>query len=256
MAWVFGIVAAALTAFLSWTLISPRGQWRALIGWSVGDIHRDEPSGTAYALRRLGAALSLLGILAVAAFAAAPVIRDQIPSEPDTAESPIELMWGPVQPVVVNRIVVPVSAGSPGLVEMPVLGYQSFADGTPTYVTRLSDFRLLGRDNPPGLVGDLPPIGNGALDFADIVINVRGPLLCVPREVVVAEFELDIRIAVYYGLPRNPDGTEGDSVAACSADAPVTTSVLIPLQLSAPLGDRAILDFAGDQIPEVGIIED
>ncbi|MDH6180341.1 hypothetical protein M2152_000523 [Microbacteriaceae bacterium SG_E_30_P1] len=255
MAWVFGVVAVGLTVFLLWTLISPRGQWRALVGWSVRDIHRDEPSGTGYALRRLGAAISLLGILTVAGFAAAPFIRDQTAAAPTHVASPIELMWGPVQPVVINRIIVPSGAPSGAFPEMPVLGYQSFADGTPNYVSRLQDFRLLGRDTPPGMVGDLPPIGNGAMDFADIVLNVRAPLLCVPREIVLVESADDVRVGVFYGLPSNPDGTENDSVAGCPTTASVTTSVLIPLQLGAPLDGRPVLTLGGEPIDEVGLID-
>lgn len=253
MAWVFGVLAVALAVFLLWTLIAPRGQWRALVGWSVGDIHRDEPSGTGYALRRLGAGLALLGIVTVAGLAFAPTVRTTTAQAP--AEGPIELMWGGVRPYVVDRIVTPLAAPSGNFVEMPVLGFQSFADGTPNYVARLDDFSLLGRNSPPGYVGDLPPVGNGALDFADIVINVRGPLLCIPREVVMIQSEADIRVGVFYGLPQGPEGAEGDSVSGCPQNAAVTGSVLIPLQLGAPLDGRPILNLAGEPIEEVGIID-
>ena len=253
MAWVFGVLAVALAVFLLWTLLAPRGQWRALVGWSVGDIHRDEPSGTAYALRRLGAGLGLLGILTVAGFAVAPSLQTNAERVPE--QTAIELMWGGVRPFVVDRIITPLGAPSGAFPEMPVLGFQSFADGTPNYVARLDDFRLLGRDSPPGYVGEVPPIGNGALDFADIIVNVRGPLLCIPREVVMVESEADIRIGVFYGLPQGPEGAEGDSIAGCPTNAAVTGSVLIPLQLSAPLEGRPILNLAGEPITQVGIIE-
>lgn len=254
MAWVFGVLAVLLTVFLLWTLFAPRGQWRALVGWSVGDIHRDEPSGTAYALRRLGAGIGLLGIVTVAAFAAAPSLvssQEQAP-EPDA----IELMWGDVRPDVVNRIITPIGVSPEGgLVQMPILGYQSFEEETPSYVTRLDDFRLLGRITPPGYVGELPPIGNGALDFADLVVNVRGPLLCIPREVVMFQSEESVKIAVYYGLPTSSDGVEGDNAGSCPVDSPVTGSVLIPLQLAAPLDGRPVLTLSDEEIPEVGIID-
>lgn len=253
MAWVFGVLAVALAVFLLWTLVAPRGQWRALVGWSVADIHRDEPSGTAYALRRLGAGLGLLGILTVSGLAIAPTLGSNAGRAPDA--SPIELMWGSVRPEVVNRVIVPLGAPSGNFVEMPILGFQSFADGTPNYVARLDEFTLLGRESPSGYVGDLPPVGNGALDFANIIVNVRGPLLCIPREVVMIQSEADIRIGVFYGLPRGPEGAEGDSVAGCPADAGVTSSVLIPLQLGAPLDDRPILTLSGEPITEVGIID-
>lgn len=250
---MFGVLAVLLTVFLLWTLFAPRGQWRALVGWSVGDIHRDEPSGTAYALRRLGAGIGLLGIVTVAALSAAPTLVSSQEQAPE--KSAIELMWGDVRPDVVNRIITPVGTAPAGLVEMPILGYQSFEEETPSYVAQLDDFRLLGRITPPGYVGELPPIGNGALDFADLVVNVRGPLLCIPRQVVMFQSETSVQIAVYYGLPTGPDGAEGDSVAGCPIDASVTGSVLIPLQLAAPLDGRPVLTLTGEEIPEVGIID-
>lgn len=250
---MFGVLAVLLTVFLLWTLFAPRGQWRALVGWSVGDIHRDEPSGVAYALRRLGAGIGLLGIATVTLFAAAPsfVSSEAQAPQPDI----IKEMWGDVRPDVVNRIITPLGGAPGGLVEMPVLGYQSFSEETPSYVSRLDDFRLLGRITPPGYVGELPPIGNGALDFADIVVNVRGPLLCIPRQVVMFQSETSVQVAVYYGLPTGPDGAEGDSIAGCPADAAVTGSVLIPLQLAAPLDGRPVLTLTGEEIPEVPIVD-
>ena len=253
MAWVFGVLAIALALFLLWTLVAPRGQWRALVGWSVGNIHRDEPSGTAYALRRVGAGLGLLGILTVAGIAIAPTLQTNAARAPE--QGAIELMWDGVRPYVVDRVITPLSAPSGRFVEMPVLGFQSFADGTPNYVARLDDFNLLGRGSPPGYVGDVPPVGNGALDFADIIVNVRGPLLCIPREVVLFESLEDIRVGVFYGLPQGPEGAEGDSVAGCPTNAAVTGSVLIPLQLGSPLDGRPVLNLAGEPITEVGIID-
>ncbi len=253
MGWVLGVVTGLLAAVFLWGLVAPRSMWRSLVGWSVSDTYRNEPGGATYGLRRVvsGAGLlAILGITGVAVVGAAERAPGDAP--PPTA---LELMWGDVAPRVVNRIIVPVGEAPAGLVEVPIESYQDFDDGTPSYVSLLDEFTLLGDDDVPGYVGTVPPVGNGALDFADIVINVRGPLLCVPRAVVMFQTEESIRIGIFYGLPTSEDGVEADSVEGCSLASSVTGSVLIPLQLAEPVGDRAVLSLDGSPLAEVPPID-
>ncbi|MDO7881268.1 hypothetical protein [Antiquaquibacter soli] len=254
MGWVFGIVAFSLGLLFLWGLVAPRGQWRSLVGWSVADEHDAEPGGTAYGVRRLVSGLALVSLLAVVGVSASSAIA-RTPTQ-ERPETPLQAMWGTVAPTVVNRIVTSAPGAPPGLVEIPVAAYQDFEDDIPGYVTRLREFELLGDADPNGLVGDLPPVGNGALDFADIVINVRGPILCIPRAVVLVQTDTEVRVGVYYGLPTADDGTERDSVAGCPVDSTVTGSILIPLQLAAPLGERPVVALDGTPISEVPVIEE
>lgn len=253
--WVLGIAAFSLGLVLLWGLIAPRGQWRALVGWSVSDAHQYEPGGTAYGLRRLVSGIGLLGLVAVVGLSASAAIARSPGEAPP--ETPLEAMWGDVEPRIVNRIVTPAAAAPAGLVEFPVLAYQSFDDtGIPGYLSGLDEFELLGDADPNGYVGELPPVGNGALDFADLVINVRGPVLCVPRVIVMTETETEVRVGVFYGLPPADDGAEPDSVAGCPADATITGSLLIPLQLGSPLGERPVVALDGTPISEIPVIEE
>lgn len=254
MGWVFGIAAFSLGLVFLWGLVAPRGQWRALAGWSVADEHAHEPGGTTYGLRRLISAIGLISLLVVGGVTASTALARTPTDAPP--ETPLEAMWGPVAPSVINRMIVSAPSAPAGLVDTPVVAYQSFDDGIPSYVVQLPDFALLGEATPNGIVGDAPPVGNGALDFADLVLNVRGPILCIPRVVVFMETEQDVRVGVFYGLPPGDDGVERDSIAGCPAESTVTGSVLIPLQLASPLGDRPVLALDGAPISEVPIIED
>lgn len=254
MGWVLGVVTGVLVVVFLWGLIAPRSMWRSLVAWSVSDTYRNEPGGAAYGMRRVVSGVGLVAVLGITGVAVAGAAA-RAPGEPP-APSSLELMWGDVAPRVVNRIVVPVGEAPAGLVEVPIDAYQDFDDGIPSYVSLLPGFDLLGDDNVSGYVGTIPPIGNGALDFADLVVNVRGPLLCVPRAVVMFQTEESISIGVFYGLPTAEDGTEtGDSVAGCPLDSPVTGSILIPLQLTEPVGDREVLSLDGSPIAEVPVID-
>ncbi len=253
MGWLFGFLAFSLGLVFLWGLLAPRGQWRALAAWSVADQHRHEPGGATYGLRRLISALGLLGLVVVVGVSASSALA-RVPGAAPT-HGPLTLMWGDPAPLVVNRIVAPDAAAPPGLTEIPISGYQSYDDGDlPAYLSGLREFELLGNDDPSGYVGTYPPIGNGALDFADIVINVRGPILCIPRSVVVVQSDTEVRVGVFYGLPRAADGSEPDSLAGCPADATLTGSVLIPIDLGAALGERALLGLDGSPLSEVPVI--
>jgi hypothetical protein len=251
VSWVFGVVAVTLGIFLLWGLLAPRSQWRVLSSWSVADPHRDEPGGAAYGMRRLFSGLGVLG-LGVVVFVASTSYFESLPGPP-APPTQLEAMWGSPTPRIVDRIFTPVGAGPTDLVEMPVLGYQEFDEeaGPPTYVGGLQPFTLLGVLDPPGYIGTIPAVGFAAIDSADLLVHVRGPLLCLPRAAVVTESETTVQIAIYYGLPDPADGSVPDNAAGCGTDDPVTSSVLIPIRLGSPLGDREVQSLDGAPIERV-----
>lgn len=145
-----------------------------------------------------------------------------------------------------------------------IFGYQAIgADGPPAYLLDVPRYSRLGVAVPPGLVGNYPGDGFTAAGSAEILINVLGPLLCIPREVVIEETETTVRIAVYFGLPDAPDAPAGSvpeaeagaaaaaAAAACQQDAPIKESLLMSLELSAELGDRSVETATGIAIPRI-----
>jgi hypothetical protein len=236
-----------------WGVIAPRSQWRALFSWSASDAHSAEPGGTAYGWQRVLSGIGVVSLLTVVGVAILPGLLYSAQSVP--GPTPIEQMWGSPQPQVINRTVTAVTSPPGGLVEVPVLGVQVFDedDGPPDYLVELTEFVRLGTFEIPGLVGNDPEPGFSALDFADLVVNVRGALLCIPRQVLVVESETAVQIAVYYGLPDTGDGISPDNAVACPADSPVTSSVLIPLTLATPLGDRVIHGLDGTKLNLVSL---
>lgn len=253
MSWVFGSLAVLLGIVLLWGLVAPRSQWRVLAGWSTTRPYADEPSGAAYGARRIVSAVGVAGVVAVLAVGSSALL----PRGPGDALPlpPVEQMWGTPPPRLVDRVITPVDAPPPGLVEFPVLGYQDLVDGAPDYLRDLRPFTLLGDADAPGYIGEVVDEGSTATGLADLVVHVRGPLLCIPRDAVVVETDTTVQIAVYYGLPVAVDGTAPDSVAGCAPDAAVTGSVLIPLVLAAPLGDREVQGLDGAPLEQVPLVE-
>jgi hypothetical protein len=94
------------------------------------------------------------------------------------------------------------------------------------------------------------------MDTAEFILHVRGPLLCIPRAAVVVETSESVTVAVYYGLP-NPENPETavDNAVSCPADSPVTASALLPIELSADVGERPVLTLAGDELVEVPLVD-
>lgn len=258
MAWVFGTVTVTLGIVFLWGLVAPRNQWRTLASWSVADPYSNEPGGAAYALRRLFSGLGLLGIVIVAAAGAAPIVIDRLTHE-SRDRAPVELMWGTPAPLLVDRVIYASTTPPTTFASMPVLGYQDLdeVDTLPAYLLELRHFSLLGDPDTPGYIGSEPEDGFSAVGQADLLIHTGGPLLCIPRDLVVIEGETTVQIGVFYGLP-DPVG-EGqptpDSVAGCPADASLTGSVLIPVQLGSPVGDRTVETLDGTEIGAVEIVE-
>jgi hypothetical protein len=224
-----------------------------LNAWSVGDTYRNEPGGTAYGLRRVlsgAGVLGLLGVVLATSGSTLTTVQQRVP--PPSAAT---VMWGAPVPTIIDRMITPLAGAPAGFVEVPVLDYQGFDEaGAPDYLDALKNFELLGSTDIPGYVGSLPDVGNGAMDFADLVIHVRGPILCVPRGVVIIESEKAIQVAVFYGRPDAADATVPDNAKACLLNEPVTSSVLIPLRLRDPLGERTVQTLAGAAIPAVEVV--
>jgi len=259
-------VAVALTCLAFWGLVHPRSKWRVLQAWSASDTHRAEPGGASYRARRILSGVALLAVAAVLLSAGLPKL---IEPRHESAPTPIEVMWGSPEPRLLDRVVGLGATVPEGLVEATIFGYQAIgADGPPTYLLDVPRYSRLGVAVPPGLVGNFPGDGFTAAGSAEILINVLGPLLCIPREVVIEETETTVRIAVYFGLPDAPDAPAGsapdpeavdaapvdaaaDVAADCQQDAPIKESLLMPLELSSELGDRSVETSAGIAIPRI-----
>jgi hypothetical protein len=251
---VLGVVVATLGVILLWGVFAPKSFWRLFASWSVSDPYANEPGATSYALRRLASALGVLSLAAVLAASGLHAIQ-QFPTPP-AARSAVDIMWGAPDPQVVNRVVDGIPNPPTDLRAEPILGYQAFGStGTPSYLTRLRIYNLLGKTDVPGLVGHAPDIDAFGIDSAKMIIHVRGPILCIPRAIVVVETDTTIKVGVYYGLPNSADGSPVDSLAGCPSDATLTASLLIPIQLSGPVGDREVDDLDGARLNVVHIPE-
>lgn len=238
---------------LLWGLFAPRSIWRSLTGWSVSDPHGNEPGATSYGVRRLVSAIGALGLVAVLVIQGTSIIGN-LP-QPAAPRSDIAMMWGSPDPQVVNRVVTAIPTPPGDLPAMPLLGYQPFGDnGAPSYLTRLKQYSLLADSAPPGYIGHDPDVGFAAIDTADLVVNVRGPILCIPRQAVVIETEATIQIGIFYGQPNAADGSTIDQIASCPADSPLTASLLVPIALSAPVGDREVQNLDGTPVDKVKVI--
>jgi hypothetical protein len=253
VSWVFGALAVTLGIVFLWGLFAPRSQWRTLSAWTVSHPDANEPGGAAYAWRRF---ICGVGIVALLAVAGAPWLASMVNQpRPGVTPTAIEQMWGSPAPHFVDRIIDGLTAAPIGLVDAPILGVQDFDDGLPLYVRLLPSFSILGDADLPGYVGAQASPGFSAEGSASLVVNVRGPLLCIPRQVVVIESETAVQIGVYYGLPDQPSGVTPDHVAGCPAAGVVTSSVLVPVSLTTPLGDRVVQDLLGAPVPVVDLIE-
>ncbi|MCY7412396.1 MAG: hypothetical protein LH471_05070 [Salinibacterium sp.] len=249
MSWVAVAVAVALTCLALWGLVHPRSQWRVLMSWSASDTHRAEPGGASYRTRRI---LSGIAVLAVAVILLSAWLPTLIQPRHQSAPTPIEMMWGSPEPRLLDRVVRSGETVPDGLILAELFGYQAIGeDGPPTYLLDVPRYSRLGEAVPPGLIGNYPGDGFTAAGSAEILVNVRGPLLCIPRQVSIEETETTVRIAVYFGLPDAPEGRETDTVAECREDAPIKESLLMSLELTSELGGRSVQTAAGIAVPRI-----
>jgi hypothetical protein len=176
--------------------------------------------------------------------------------DPPTPKTPVEQMWGAPDPLVVNRVVTAVGAPPEGLVEVPVLGYQETdpEDGMYAYVYDLRHFTLLGDDRPSGLIGKDPASNFAAPDTAELLVHVRTDFLCIPRAAVVLETDTTVQIAVYVGRPNSEDGTPVDHVAGCQPNPAIGNSILLPIELQAPIAERDVQLLDGSPIQRIPVV--
>ena len=257
------IVFGGLAILFVWGLLAPRSQWRALVSWTYRDARADEPSGVAYALHRVVAALGVVALTA-GGLAAWQVNLDQLPDDAEP-HSALQRMWGWVQPVVLNRTITVTGSPRADLVEQAVLGYQA-VDGQrrqPPYLFGL-DHLAEPDGGTVGIVGAPPSPGLVALDSAEVVVLVAGDPACVPLEVVVTEGEKSVTVAVYYG---RPDATPLDDAGAESETVPVAIDdcrpglrnaqpLLIPISLAAPLDARTVVALDGIPVRKAPVVTD
>jgi hypothetical protein len=250
-----GVIAVATTLLLLWGALAPRGNWSSLMAWSTADPRAAEPGSMSYLVRRLLFAFGLLGLAGLGtAVVLTWILNPPLRADPPT---PVQEMWGEAPPVVVDRVITPVAEPPAGYTEVPVLGYQVVDDEGPgDYVRLLERFELLGgKQELSGLIGQDPGDGYSAMDTSELILHVRGPLLCIPRAAIVRETPDAITVAVYYGLPDPPQGVAIDNAVSCPADAPVTASVLLPIELVNEVGDRTVVTLDGEEVPVVPLIE-
>ncbi|WP_341952626.1 fumarate hydratase [Salinibacterium sp. TMP30] len=240
MGWVWWLIAVPLGVAAAWAIFAPRNQWRSLFSWSVTDVHSSEPGGAAYAYRRLISAIAL-GVALLTIVLAMMWSAGREPVElPRTND--IEQTWGTPQPLLVYRSFQTNQSTDDTLVDVPIDSYLPVNDEerAPLYLLNLEPFSRLGTTNIPGYIGSPPNETDSTISGADVVVKVRGPLLCIPRRVVVIETPERVQLAVLYGLPTPSDGSTPDNIVGCPVGDDLTGSVLIPISLSDPIGERTV----------------
>lgn len=246
------VIASVVLLFL-WGLFSPRSQWKVLAAWSYRKPQADEPSSFAFAMQRVISGIGVVFFGAVGATGLVQYISELPPPPPSLTV--LQQMWGVApEPQVVNRVVNPQEAIPTGLVQVPVEGYQLVdnTDYRPRYLFLLERFEP-GDVDRSGLVGVKPADDFPALDSAELVINVRTAGDCIPREAVVIETETSIQIALYAGMPDRQDDIPVDHLS-CDRPAFVQNSLLVPINLAAPVDGRKVQTLEGDAIRQVAEI--
>lgn len=247
--WILVGAAGILGVVLIWGLVSPRTQWRVLVGWSARDPDRAEPGDGVHGITRI---VCLIGLLGLAAFASVQIwaaLSEQPRPAPDRGA--VESMWGSPVPRLVDRIVTPVAAPPADLAPGPVTGYQEIERGwAPDYLVEVPRWSFLAEPAPTGLIGSTPGDGFTAYGISDMLLSAQGPLVCIPRLAAVEETDSLITIGIYWGLP----GAAGqDNLAACSDLGGLLQTVLIPVQLAAPVDGRNVVTFEGAPVAPVQV---
>lgn len=240
------VIASVVLLFL-WGLCSPRSQWKVLAAWSYRKPQADEPSSFAFGVHRV---ISGLGVIFFGAVGAAGLMQylAELPPAPQPLTT-VQQMWGTSpEPQVLNRVVNPQDAVPTGLVGVPVEGYQLVDNEThrPRYLHLLQRFEP-GDVDRSGMVGVAPADNFPALDSAELVVNVRIWGECIPRAAVVIETETAVQIGFYVGMPDRQDDLPVDHLS-CDRPAFVQNSLLVPVNLNAPVEDRQLQTLEGDPI--------
>ncbi|MGV8852294.1 MAG: fumarate hydratase [Rhodoglobus sp.] len=249
--WWFLAVPLGIAAV--WAILAPRNQWRSLFSWSVSNAHSSEPGGAAFAYRQFIAAIALgIALLMIVFTLVWTAARE--PVEPMQA-SGVEQTWGAPQPLLVYRTFQLNRDPDATLVNVPIDSYLPVNDEerAPLYLLDLEPFSRLGTTNIPGYIGSQPSETDSTISRADVVVKVRGPLLCIPRRVVAIETPERVQLAVLYGLPNPSDDSVPDHIAGCRLGQDLTGSVLIPINLSDPIGERTVETLDGAPLAMVNV---
>lgn len=250
--WILGGAAALLGALLVWGLVSPRTQWRVLIGWSTSDPDRAEPGDAVHGVTRLVCLLGLLGLLAVAGLQG----WDAVAHQPRSASerTALEDMWGDPVPGLLDRVVTPAAGPPLDLAPGTISGFQDLERGSaPDYLVAMPRWEFHGEVVPLGVLGNDPGDGFTAYGVSDVLVAAVGPLGCIPRGTAVTETDGVVQIGVYWGLPGP---AAQDHLGACSTVDGLRQTVLVPIQLAAPLDGRDVATFEGDPVPPVPVLAD
>lgn len=244
MDWVFIVLAVVAGALLLWAVFDPPGQWRVLNGWATRDPAAAEPGNAIHGVRRVIAGLGLVGMVVVSGFALAGYLADR--PQPAQERAALEKMWGAPTPGLLDRVIIGTSAPPAGLVEAEIVAAQAIVPGdAPRYLLTAPRWSYLGDPAPAGIVGGQAPDGETGYGGASVLLSVRGPLLCIPRSIVVIESEDEVRVSVWFGLPDSP---ATDAVTECLDDPIASERVLIPLRLGSEIGERELLTAEGTPV--------
>lgn len=246
------VVLGGLTILTLWGFVAPRSQWRALTGWSYREPTGGEPGAVIVGIHRLVAGMALVALAVGGASVVGGLLDPSSQARARTITDPVGLLWGTPGPTVVNRVFVPVNRPPTGLIRTPTLRYQTVnpKNRSPAYLFSLATYVRPHASPTDGYLGAYPAIGLAALDTADIVVQVRADSRCTPQQVLVVESNTAIAIAVYYGRPAGESLDAKALAAPCDpkASGARSSSVLIPIELGAAVGTRAVLNLEGTSI--------
>lgn len=250
----FLVFAAVLLAvFFLWGLFSPRSQWRVLASWLRRNPDASEPGATAYAFHRILSGLGVGTFLTIAVVAVVSFI-DSLPA-PEPPKTALQQMWGTAPtPVVVDRVVQSADAANASFSPQPILGYQPFDNVThqPRYLVYLDTYDAPGASTT--LIGREPTGDFAALDSAEMVLNVRVKPQCAPVEAIVIETAEVVQVAISSAIAA-PVGTDAVGHEFCAGGSTVGPSLLIPIDLAEPLGERAVQTLDGTAVSHIPVIE-
>lgn len=251
--------SAVLAVVFAWGLLWPRSQWKVLAAWLRRNPDASEPGSTAYAAQRVVSGIGV-GVFGVVGVTLGIGYAESLPA-PEPPKTALQQMWGTApRPVVVDRIVGNHGDPLPGYMPEPIHGYQVVDNtlGTPRYLVFLPHYDPPGQDEP--LVGTSPGSGFAALDSSELVVNLRIKQQCTPIHAVVIETEEVVQVAVYTAVTSPVGGsTDGFDAALsselCGTGSTMGPSILVPIDLASPVGEREVQLLDSTPIREVRAIE-
>lgn len=250
------LLLGGLVIFTVWGFVMPRSQWRVLTSWSQRDPGGHEPGAVAIAIHRTVAALAIAAL--VVSLMALEHRSEDVTARPvdRPTSDPVRVLWGAPDPVVVNRVITPVTQAPVDLVSLPLLRYQAI-DGhrrDPSYLFDLASFQPPHAKKLDGFVGTNPSVGLTALDTSQLVLQTRADKRCTPQQVLLLESSTAIVVAVYFGRPVGTAVDDAAKAAPCdlAATDDKSVSMLVPIHLATPLGSRSVVGLDGMPIAPAG----